>query len=387
MGSTGSKVKIFSVSKAVWCSGEVVKVSASQSPRQWEIGCPCKVYSQSQDKWIDGKVLKVSKDKEENEWIEAQYGGFTKRVRGDNRDVIKFMEEDAKGAWLTVVYDNTTKVISRFHKNIRPIGDGKDEASKEKALEYLANHLLEEKKPSIPQQNANEPLMLSPSVIRSPMAYEENKVSPVHGVDTSIDQNAIQNMMLYNQQLFQMSQSAQANTMPLSPSAAAMPNGQYNGSNNVYVKNLHERVNDDGLRAMFKTFGKIISAKVKYDKLGQSRCFGFVLFETAECAQLAISAMANSIQDGKVLYVSIAQPRAFRKTFLKQQMYGNANASGTESICWDYNTMRGCEKTACKWEHEYIDGTTVHPISGELIDGNAVRALKETKDIKKETLK
>merc|ERR1712113_1303226 len=106
--------------------------------------------------------------------------------------------------------------------------------------------------------------------------------------------------MAYNQQLYNLSlQSMQAsngnmaNAFPLSPPPPQNDYFNYNGGNNVYVKGLSPKVDDAELMQMFNKFGKIISAKIKYDKYGKSRCFGFVLFESSKNAMSAISAMAN----------------------------------------------------------------------------------------------
>ena len=63
---------------------------------------------------------------------------------------------------------------------------------------------------------------------------------------------------------------------------------------NVYIKNIHDEVDDDTLRARFGEFGNITSAKVMRDDKGISRGFGFVCFSTPEEAKSAVSSMRGN---------------------------------------------------------------------------------------------
>lgn len=60
---------------------------------------------------------------------------------------------------------------------------------------------------------------------------------------------------------------------------------------NVYIKNIHDEVDDDALRARFVEFGNITSAKVMRDDKGISRGFGFVCYSTPEEAKSAVNNM------------------------------------------------------------------------------------------------
>merc|ERR1712244_7522 len=53
---------------------------------------------------------------------------------------------------------------------------------------------------------------------------------------------------------------------------------------------------------------------------GKSRGFGFVAFEKKEAATRAIHEMTNTLHHGKPLYVSRAQTKAFRQTFIMKQL-------------------------------------------------------------------
>ncbi|KAG8656439.1 polyadenylate-binding protein 4-like isoform X2 [Manihot esculenta] len=87
---------------------------------------------------------------------------------------------------------------------------------------------------------------------------------------------------------------------------------------NVYVKNLDFRIDDNKLRNMFSTCGRIVSAKVmRYDN-GVSRRFGFVCFSSPEEAKKALHTFNGIMFEGKPLYVAIAQCRKDRRLELEK---------------------------------------------------------------------
>ncbi|KAM5246732.1 polyadenylate-binding protein 1-like [Ctenodactylus gundi] len=88
---------------------------------------------------------------------------------------------------------------------------------------------------------------------------------------------------------------------------------------NIYVKNLHTGMDDQGLRDLFSQFGKMLSVKVMRDNNGLSRGFGFVNFEKHEEAQKAVDHMNGKEVSGKQLYVGRAQKRAERQNELKRK--------------------------------------------------------------------
>ncbi|KAK3151224.1 hypothetical protein QOZ80_3AG0243260 [Eleusine coracana subsp. coracana] len=90
-----------------------------------------------------------------------------------------------------------------------------------------------------------------------------------------------------------------------------------NGSN-VYIKNIHDEVDDNALRARFDEFGNIISAKVMRDDKGISRGFGFVCYSIPEEAKNAVSSMRGVMFYGKPLYVALAQRKEDRQALLHQ---------------------------------------------------------------------
>ena len=88
---------------------------------------------------------------------------------------------------------------------------------------------------------------------------------------------------------------------------------------NIYIKNFPEEVDtDEKLRAMFETFGRVVSCKVMLDKDNKSRGFGFCSFDNPADAEKAVSEMNDKIQEsGKTLYVGRAQKRYEREAELR----------------------------------------------------------------------
>lgn len=82
------------------------------------------------------------------------------------------------------------------------------------------------------------------------------------------------------------------------------------GHTNVYVSGFPDGIDDMAFKAMFESFGTVVSTKTFPSKLGPDAdlgCFGFVKFQTAEQAQLAISTMNGFEQsNGRKLHVQLA---------------------------------------------------------------------------------
>lgn len=107
---------------------------------------------------------------------------------------------------------------------------------------------------------------------------------------------------------------------------------------NLYVKNLDDTVDDEGLRKHFEPYGKISSAKVMTDENGRSKGFGFVCFENPDEATKAVTDMNSKMICSKPLYVAIAQRKEDRRAQLASQymqrlasmrMHNNGMGAGT----------------------------------------------------------
>jgi len=88
---------------------------------------------------------------------------------------------------------------------------------------------------------------------------------------------------------------------------------------NLYVKNLHDDVDDERLQAEFLKFGAITSAHVMRDSNNKSKGFGFVCFSQQDEATKAATEMNGRILSNKPLYVALAQRKEIRRAQLESQ--------------------------------------------------------------------
>ena len=80
-----------------------------------------------------------------------------------------------------------------------------------------------------------------------------------------------------------------------------------NPSRNVYVASLPLTLNDAELMNMFATYGVVLSAKIMREKkTRQSKGYGFVLFQTEECAASAVRGMSGLLVGSSRLQVRLA---------------------------------------------------------------------------------
>jgi RNA recognition motif-containing protein len=86
---------------------------------------------------------------------------------------------------------------------------------------------------------------------------------------------------------------------------------------NVYVKNLADDVDDDGLKKLAGEYGPVTSAVIMTDSNGKSRGFGFVNFENSEAAGAAVEALNGKDVDGKTVFAGRAQKKAEREALLR----------------------------------------------------------------------
>jgi len=77
------------------------------------------------------------------------------------------------------------------------------------------------------------------------------------------------------------------------------PSLRKSGVGNIFVKNLHESIDNKQLYDTFSLFGNILSCKVVTDpETGASKGYGYVHYETAEAADAAISKLDGMLIEG-----------------------------------------------------------------------------------------
>jgi len=82
------------------------------------------------------------------------------------------------------------------------------------------------------------------------------------------------------------------------------PSLRRSGVGNIFVKNLHESIDNKQLYDTFSLFGNILSCKVVIDReTGLSKGYGYVHYETAEAAHAAIDKLDGMLIDGQEVQV------------------------------------------------------------------------------------
>lgn len=79
---------------------------------------------------------------------------------------------------------------------------------------------------------------------------------------------------------------------------------------NIYIGNLHFKMNEDELRQIFEQYGEISTAKIIIDKVtGKSKGFGFVEMPNDSEATEAINNLNGKDVSGRPLKVTEARER------------------------------------------------------------------------------
>ena len=91
------------------------------------------------------------------------------------------------------------------------------------------------------------------------------------------------------------------------------PSVRRSGLGNIFVKNLHEGIDNKQLYDTFSLFGNILSCKVVCDReTGLSKGYGYVHYETNEAAASAIDKLDGMLIDGKEVQVGVFMRRDTR---------------------------------------------------------------------------
>lgn len=154
---------------------------------------------------------------------------------------------------------------------------------------------------------------------------------------------------------------------------------------NLFCKNLDPALDSNDLFTMFKTFGRIVSARVMRDDQGVSREFGFVSYTNPDDAAKALNAMNNTMQGSKLMTVRLHEPKRVRQDKLSHKFgtqYRNPSASphlsdegsptpspGTKSPAMEKREKRGSNsyfKAAIEGNSSTVDADQLRAMSGSV---------------------
>lgn len=103
------------------------------------------------------------------------------------------------------------------------------------------------------------------------------------------------------------------------------PSVRRSGVGNIFIKNLHEDIDNKALYDTFATFGNILSCKVVQDHSGKSRGYGFVHYETQKAADTAIEKVNGMLLNDVKVFVGKFKSKGDRLEDIarNQNMYTN----------------------------------------------------------------
>ncbi|XVF26874.1 hypothetical protein REPUB_Repub14bG0057400 [Reevesia pubescens] len=94
------------------------------------------------------------------------------------------------------------------------------------------------------------------------------------------------------------------------------------GLANLFVKNLDPSISSADLEGIFCRFGTILSCKIAEEN-GKSKGFGFVQFDSEESAMAALTALHDTMLEGRKLYVSKFVKKSERTAAAEEEKFTN----------------------------------------------------------------
>jgi len=119
------------------------------------------------------------------------------------------------------------------------------------------------------------------------------------------------------------------------PKKERLKSREAQGFTNIYIKNLPDTVDEEGLRNLFSQFGPIRSGVVMVDGNGKSKGFGFINFENPDQSRKAIEEMNGKVVSGKQIFVGRAQKKIGTSSRIetKISLRSCIKISGCQLVC------------------------------------------------------
>jgi polyadenylate-binding protein len=179
------------------------------------------------------------------------------------------------------------------------------------------------------------------------------------------------------------------------------PSIRKTGVGNIFIKNLDPQIGHKELYDHFSEFGSILSCKVAVNESGQSKGYGFVHFESAKSAELAIEKVNNQKIGTREVYVGHFIPSKLRvqnmekswtNVYVKDidpsvnqeefinlfQQFGTINSplikKNTEKTCFGFINFTNHEDAA----------TAVEKLNGTKLAGRTITCCRAQKRVERE---